>query len=235
MPQSMSEKMCEITLGLARQNPPSASIADTRALLIKLMKNGGVKTDSLCEEGCNLGFYLSSHADVRYLQAAKDLGVDFARLNDKGESAVFYLFGAAPLFYMVSECTTPLQCLDFMLAEDLSLNHCNARGQTAIFGLHKLLDDNGMFTQVITQDIRSLTAADGPEYIGHYENLLDCAVSKGADLTHKDNTGLYFIESADSKMEPLLSLFWHWRNRIEHLVLHKELENTTGAHHSRRM
>lgn len=235
MSPSMSEKMCDITLGLARHNPPSASTASTRALLSTLMENSGVQNNSLCEEGCNLGFYLASHADVRYLQAAKDLGVDFSRLNDQGESAVFYLFGAAPLFYMVSECTTPQECLNFMLAEHLSLNHCNAAGQTAIFGLHKVLEDNGMFTQVMTQDIRSLTPTDGPEYIDYYEHLLDYAVLKGADIAQKDNAGLYFIESTDPKMKPLLSLFSHWRNRIEHLVLHKELDNTTSASRCRRM
>lgn len=122
-----------------------------------------------------------------------------------------------------------------MLAEELPLNHINAKGQTAIFGLHKLLEDKGMFTQVMIQDIRSLTPADGPEYIAHYESLLNYAASKGADPTHKDNTGLYFIESADPKLGPLLSLFAHWRNRIEHIVLHKEVGNTHGVSHARRM
>lgn len=234
MTAPLTQRMCSAVWSFAKEVSHTEDIDVLQWHLLGAMSENNIDVNNLCEQGCNIGFYLSAMGNVHYLRAAEKLGVDFSRHDHKGETALFYLFSAAPMLYLLEDSTQPQLCVDFLL-KTCALTDVNHLGQTPLFGLWKMVEANGMgmFPDIIIQDLRSMPTVEYPDYISHYEKLLHHAVQCGADIAHKDNNGRCFIDLApfeNSDLNKLLLLFFQWRNQIDKIVLTREvagLEPTT--------
>lgn len=223
----------------AKKAPNTKSVDILESYLFGAMSKEDITVNSVCEQGCNIGFYLSAMGNVHYLRAAEKLGVDFSRHDHKDETALFHLFSAAPMLYLLEDSTQPQLCMDFLL-KTCSLTNVNHLGQTPLFGLWKMVEASGMgmFPNIIAQDLRSMPPVEYPDYISHYEKLLHHAVQCGADIAHKDNNGRYFIDLApfeNSDLNKLLPLFFQWRNQIDKIVLTREVAGLETPTSKRRL
>lgn len=251
----ISKRMCKMVWDLAKEAPVNPDIVhnhliakETRdrnapnvihAHVVSAMSKHKITPETVCEKGCNLGFYLATLADLRYLEAAEQLGVNFAHRNNTGETPLFYLFASGPMFYLFEYATQPQKCLDFLLRSG-KLTDTNTLGQTPLFGLHKMMEKDEMFSHIISQYLRSITPLEHAEYIRHYEKLLHWAVKRGADIAHKDHANRCFLDPDpldSSGLNDLLALFGEWRNQIQNIVLTKTVasQGVTGCSAKRRL
>lgn len=223
----------------ASEVPATQNQEVVQSYLLRAMGEHNIVANSLNAQGCNIGFYLAGLGNVHYLKAAENLGVDFSHRNFKGETALFHLFGAAPMLYLVESSTQPKECVDFLL-KTCALTDVNTLDQTPLFGLWKMVEDNGMFSTVVLQDLRSMPSAEYPEYIRHYEKLLHYAVQCGTDISHKDHSGHYFVDQISENisifdLNQFSMMFHEWRNQIDKMVLTKELLEVDVASSKRRL
>lgn len=237
MTPPLSTRMCTTVWAFAKKAPPTKNTDVLQSYLFCAMSENNINVNSVCEYGCNIGFYLAGLGNVYYLKAAEKLGVDFAHRNHKEETALFYLFGAAPMLYLLETSTQPQLCVDFLL-KTCALTNVNTLGQTPLFGLRKMVEKDGMFSNIILQDLRNMPSEEYPEYIHHYEKMLNHAIQCGADIAHKDHNGRSFIDldsSNNSDLNKLLIMFDQWRNRIDKIVLTKEVSEFETVSSKRRL
>lgn len=237
MTTPLMDGMCNAVWTFAKTTPETHSVNVVQSHLLRAMTKNHIDPTTICEEGCNIGFYMAAMGNVHYLKACEQLGVDFSHRNHRGETALFYLFGAAPMLYLVEPSTQPEPCANFLL-KTCALTDINTEGQTPLFGLHKMVEEDGMFSNIISQDLRSMPTVEYPLYIRHYEKLLHYAVQCGVDLSHKDHSGRCFIDPApldQSGINNLLLLFFEWHNKIDKVVLTKELSGLEAICSKRRL
>lgn len=230
-------RMCNAVWTFAKNAPDPLSVELTRRILLDAMTENDVASHSVCEDGCNIGFYIASMGNICYLEACAQLGVDFSHRNHQGETALFYLFGSGPMLYLVENSTQPQSCFGF-LEKNCSLTDTNTSGQTPIFGLRKMIEQDGMFSNILSQDLRFMPSSEFEYYIWHYEKLLKYAVECGVDISHKDHNGRCFVDpdpTDQSGLNELLPLFFEWRNQIDKIVLTKELSEVEAATSKRRL